>query len=44
MEFFRKNCPYCGKNNPVPFPSAPGFCGRVCETNYKYEAKYKKGI
>jgi hypothetical protein len=42
MNFFKKNCPHCGKENPVGRPDAEGFCGRVCETNYKYERKYGK--
>lgn len=42
MDFFKKDCPYCGKTNPVGNPSSPGFCNRVCETNYKYELKYKR--
>lgn len=44
MNYFKKKCPYCGKENPVAHPDALGFCNRVCETNFKYEKKYHKKV
>lgn len=44
MEFLKKKCPYCGKENPVGNMHSPGFCNKYCEGNYNYEKKYGRRI
>ena len=44
MNFFKGTCQECGKEIPVTRPDAKTFCGRVCESNFKYRNKFKRDI
>lgn len=44
MEFFKKKCPYCGKENPVTHVDAEAFCNKMCEANYKYERRFGRKV